>query len=473
MTTVVLDSPGAHDVATLAERLEAEPADLPEAALIEHVLALHHLRARLDGALSAATSAFDAKKTWAADGARSGASWLAARAEVSSTAAKADVLLARHLRSMPVVEAAFRAGRLGRAKVLMLAKVHTPELVEVFADQEQYLVDQVSGLRVDHARRFLVRWQQMARQQTGWIDPYDPVDETAPRAAVNLSPTFGGRFVLDGELDAEHGAIVRSIIGAEVDEMFRVGVFGLDDGLTPAERRGQALVQILLRKGRVGMKHGRPLPSVEIICDERSLAAEPIADAEDLAARICEIVEGGPIHLRTAQRLLCEGTAHRLVLSANGEVLDAGFDIRLANRAQRRALCHRDGGCAFPGCSAPSDWCEAHHAIPYDPDHQRGPTDMANLVLLCRFHHHRVHEGGFTLILGPDGAVEVRRPDGAPLTPCLARRRSFEPDKLVALARERLRASITEARADRGEGDHPPWRCTRSDRTTPHEPATS
>lgn len=43
-------------------------------------------------------------------------------------------------------------------------------------------------------------------------------------------------------------------------------------------------------------------------------------------------------------------------------------------------------------------------------------VDMSNLVLLCRFHHHAVHEGGHYLTRGPDGATEVTRPDHRPLT---------------------------------------------------------
>lgn len=47
----------------LAELFEAVPADLPEAALVEHLLSLHRVKARLDAAVSAATNVFDAKKT--------------------------------------------------------------------------------------------------------------------------------------------------------------------------------------------------------------------------------------------------------------------------------------------------------------------------------------------------------------------------------------------------------------------------
>jgi hypothetical protein len=306
----------------------------------------------------------------------------------------------------------------------------------VFASQEAWLVDEVAELRVTDANQFLRAWQQSARLYVGSIDPDEPIVETSPRVAVSLAQTFEGRYVLDGEMDAEHGAIVRTAIDAEVDEMYRVGIYGPDDGLTPAERRGQALVQIVARKGRVGIKHGRPRPSVEVICDEKTLQGLPIDDEADLRSRICEHVDGTPLPPASLARLLCGADLHRLVIGADGEVLDAGKDIRLANRAQRRALRYRHARhCAFPGCEAPIDWCEAHHVTAWDPDptNDRGRTDMDNLVPLCRHHHHKVHEGGFTLTLEPDGHIDVHRPgpDRCRITPA---RRWRQPRAMASAA---------------------------------------
>ena len=42
-----------------------------------------------------------------------------------------------------------------------------------------------------------------------------------------------------------------------------------------------------------------------------------------------------------------------------------------------------------------------------------GATSLDNLVLLCRRHHRAVHEGGFGVIRGLDGALTFLRPDGA------------------------------------------------------------
>lgn len=400
----------------MCPELSAAVGDLTDDEVVERLLALHRLMARVEGAIVETTGVFDRRMLHASDAARTASGWLAARVDQTQGRCKADVRLARRLRDMPVVAAAFRSGRIGRAKVDLLVEVRTPELVDLVAEQEAYLVDEVADLRVCDAGRFLRAWQQTARQYVGWCDPDGPVEETAPRIAVDLAQTFEGRFVLDGEMDAEHGAIIRSAIDAEVDEMFRVGVFTADDGLSPAERRGQALAQIVARKGRAGMRHGRPRPAIEVICDERTLVGLPVTGAEDMYARVCELADGTPLPTASLSRLFCGADLHRLVVSADGEVLDAGKDIRLANRAQRRALRFRHARrCAFPGCSAPIDWCEAHHVEEYDPDpsNDRGRTDMANLVPLCRYHHHRVHEGGFDLTLTPDGRVTVHRPPDA------------------------------------------------------------
>jgi hypothetical protein len=442
---------GAVDLDAL---VAVEAGDLPDAAVADHLLALHRAKTLIEGRLSAATGVFDRRMLHTADAARTPAGWLAARVDQTPAQCRADSRLARELRGLPAVAAAFHAGRLGRAKVELLAAIRTPELAEVMAEHEADLVEKVEPLRVADAAGFLRCWQEAARRSVAWRDPDGPVDTTAPPVAVDLSPTFEGRYVLGGEMDGEHGSIMRGAIDAEIDEMFRLGVYTADDGLGPAERRGRALVQIIARRAHAGTKQGRPRPSVEVICDERTLVGLPIEDDEDLQRRVCELVDGTPLAPASLHRLLCGADIHRLVVSAAGEVLDAGKDIRLANRAQRRALRFRHGRhCAFPGCEAPIDWCEAHHVEEFDPDptNDRGRTDMVNLVPLCRSHHHRVHEGGFTLALEPDGTVVAHRPPDrgggrCPVTPARRWRTPVEPHRDAVLARQRFSALVAAAR---------------------------
>jgi hypothetical protein len=75
---------------------------------------------------------------------------------------------------------------------------------------------------------------------------------------------------------------------------------------------------------------------------------------------------------------------------APSQPLDVGRASRVVQPGQRSALAVRDGGCVFPGCGRPLAWCEPHHLRHWL---HGGPTDLANLALVCRAHHRAVHEG--------------------------------------------------------------------------------
>jgi hypothetical protein len=94
----------------------------------------------------------------------------------------------------------------------------------------------------------------------------------------------------------------------------------------------------------------------------------------------------------------------------DGRVVEIGARTRTIPPALRRALQHRDRTCRFPGCHVRIG--EGHHVRHWA---QGGPTKLANLLLLCRRHHRAVHEEGYQVAPGPDGAPHFRRPDGRPL----------------------------------------------------------
>ena len=77
--------------------------------------------------------------------------------------------------------------------------------------------------------------------------------------------------------------------------------------------------------------------------------------------------------------------------AAPTQPLEVGRATRVVSAAQRTALAVRDGGCRYPDCDRPVAWCDAHHLRHWL---HGGPTDLGNLVLLCRRHHRAVHEGG-------------------------------------------------------------------------------
>ena len=60
----------------------------------------------------------------------------------------------------------------------------------------------------------------------------------------------------------------------------------------------------------------------------------------------------------------------------------------------------RDRTCRAEGCDVPATWCEAHHL---DPWHTGGRTDLANAILLCSHHHHRVHDARYRVVRSQGG----------------------------------------------------------------------
>ena len=86
-------------------------------------------------------------------------------------------------------------------------------------------------------------------------------------------------------------------------------------------------------------------------------------DAEDLIDRVGHGRTADGTVLPTAKLLQLANNADIIpaVLTASGAVLDLGRSRRIASRPQTLALIARDGGCSFPGCAHPPQYCERHH----------------------------------------------------------------------------------------------------------------
>lgn len=441
------DGPAALATAlrSLADAVGHAPNEVPDETVREVVEALAAASGRVDAALAQWVGALDGRTIWAGDGARTAGAWLAARTELSSTRARATAASARDLARCPHVAAAWADGRLGTAKVRALLAARGAHR-KLFAQHEQELVARLEPLTVVHATIAVARWEALAQAteeaeqraaRGGAADDAntddgddgasaDPPDDPAADNAFHLSRGLRGRFLGDLDLDPVRGAELAEAITARIDEKFACGIYRADDGMTAAQRRAETLVELTQQGATPGRtKHGDPRPSVALSIDHRSLFGLPADDLADGLARRCEITVDGatagtPVSPATAQRLLCTARVHALLvrISDDGEVETLGTTdlLRDATASQRRALAARDGGCAFPGCSAPPHWCEAHHLVPAELD---GPTLMVNLALLCRRHHHLVHEGGWRLWRHDDGLLYLARPDGTllPVTP--------------------------------------------------------
>ena len=128
----------------------------------------------------------------------------------------------------------------------------------------------------------------------------------------------------------------------------------------------------------------------------------------DETVRGAELEQGRELAVATARRLGCDGSLVGLVEDAEGEPLNVGRKTRAIPAAIRRALQSRDGGCRFPGCDR-SKFTHAHHIRHWADG---GETRLSNLVTLCSYHHHLVHEGGYGVRV-VDGGLNSPRPAGS------------------------------------------------------------
>jgi hypothetical protein len=98
-----------------------------------------------------------------------------------------------------------------------------------------------------------------------------------------------------------------------------------------------------------------------------------------------------------------------VVMAGRSAVLDYGTATRTIPAPLWNALVIRDEHCRFPNCDRPSVWCEGHHVVWVT---HGGPTELANLVLLCSRHHHVLHQPGWHAKLRPDATFEVTDANG-------------------------------------------------------------
>jgi hypothetical protein len=367
------------DLETAIENLDIPPDGESLAEAIS-------LRDRLDARIARATAEFDATGWWGIDGSVSTVAWLRAHARMTKRSAQRLRTQAVRMRSLPVCAQAFSEGLLSAGQIDAMVARLDDELVELFAAQEAELVPYLIPLTVTGVSRAMGAW--LARNRP------EPTEAAEPDRSLHLSRTIDDRWALDGWLDAEGGSVVAAALRLATPDRF-------DIPRHPAAQRADALVDIC----RFFLDHqqnhtgGRHRPHVNVVVELDDL----------VAGRGGHVVDGPALDGPTLSRLFCDSTLHRVVMSGRSAVLDYGTATRTIPGPLWNSLVIRDEHCRFPGCDRPSVWCEGHHVLWVT---QGGPTELANLVLVCVRHHHLLHQPGRHAKLRPDGVFEVTDPYG-------------------------------------------------------------
>jgi len=286
--------------------------------------------------------------------------WLRSNCKLSGGAAAERVGIARQLEHLPQTQRAFASGDLGYQDVAVLAR--TAEHVGVAAVRQA----EASLLQAAEAMD--------PGQFTGVAKNFEHrVDAAAALAEANraherryfhLSEPSDGMVRLDGLLDAEGGAILRTTLNAGM-------LPGKDDDRTPGQRRADALIDLCRRKAGGSATGAGPRPHLVIRASLDTLLGTAGTPAGELKA-------GGLVPAETVRRLACDAALTRI--TGRGE-LDA--EISHASRSippsTRRAVEARDRRCVAGSCDRPPQWTDVHHLQHWT---QGGPATLPNLVLL-------------------------------------------------------------------------------------------
>jgi 5-methylcytosine-specific restriction endonuclease McrA len=340
---------------------------------------------------------FDSRGGWNT-GFSSCAAWLGWRVGLDLGAARERVRVARALGTLPRLAEALARGELSYSKIRALTRVATP------ATEARLLAVGRAGTAA-HVERIVRGWRRVDRR----AEVRQARRQHADRG-LHVYEDEDGAVIVRGRLAPEVGALLIRALDAARETLYQrtrvtTGTPPSDPTMAPPTR-AQQQADALALLAETALHHeidpGAPGERYQVVVH---VDAAVLADREQPGQSVLE--EGSHVSAETSRRLACDASRVVMRHDDEGRLLEVGARTRTIPPALRRALLHRDRSCRFPGCHV--RFGQGHHVRHWA---QGGPTTLGNLVLLCRRHHHAVHEEGYRVSRESDGTLEFRRPDG-------------------------------------------------------------
>jgi hypothetical protein len=339
--------------------------------------------ARIDAAMCCwliDVAEFDRRAAYERWECRSTAHFLNWRCGISLHTARQHVRVARALEELPIAQAAFGDGRLSYSKLRALVRIVTPKT-------EAQLVEWAQCATAAQFEKIVAGRRSVNRKDPDLRD-------------VSWHHDDDGYLVLRARLEPEEGALVLKAL-----QSAREALRTSEDENVSAETFLQPTnADALVAMAETTLAHG---PTPVAGGDRHTILIH--VDAETNETRLAS---GQLLDAESAALIRCDASESTILLRDGREPLALGRKSRGPSVAQRRALLVRDGGaCRFPGCSNDL-FVDAHHVEYWE---NGGPTDLDNLMLLCRVHHRAIHHRGYRIEKGPRQTFRFYRPDGLEL----------------------------------------------------------
>ncbi|HZQ49474.1 MAG TPA: DUF222 domain-containing protein [Candidatus Dormibacteraeota bacterium] len=368
-----------------------EPVDdedisiVPLEVLGDEIQQLFKERNRIDARIERRLRRFDKEQGYFGDGALTTRAWLRWKCRISAAEASERLEVARRLADLEITDEALSEGTITFRHAALIARTARDLGDKWETNAEEIVVTAAKdldphrlGYVTDHLKHCVLPDGSLA-----------DANRNHDNRRLYLSQTMDGVFRIDGQLDAEGGAILKTALDALMPPP------SIEDGLGAAPRRADALVELARRQldgGGLPQKAGQK-PHLLVSVEIATLAKAPGSPAAEL-----EWAQTVPAE--TARRIACDCC----ITDVKGE---RHRTSRIVPGWMRRQLAIRDKGCRWPGCDIPAPWTDAHHLFHWA---NGGFTVLANLILLCRRHHRKVHEGGWQLVGSGDGLIQAVPP---------------------------------------------------------------
>lgn len=309
---------------------------------LERAIGVGSIRAHAAMAeLAVAAAEFDELGAWAAPGFRSFDHWLAVEMGFDPFIGRELSRVGKALRELPLLAAAFAAGRLSFDKVREVTTVTTRETDEL-------MLQIARGASASQVARICRSLRKMTKPESR---------QHQAQRGLWMRFTENGMMRLVANLPAEEAAIVQAAIESLAAKMPLP-----DEADEPhAARRSDALVSICKDAG----------VETQVVVH---IDADSVSNLEHRLGCDAEIIP---------------------VLERDGLPIDVGRRFRTAPPRLRQALEIRDRFCRFPGCAVPARHTDAHH---HNQWVHGGGTNLREMLLLCRYHHRIYHEGGYRIV---------------------------------------------------------------------------
>jgi len=384
----------------------------PSAELVAGVEELQRLKAKaaaIEAELLAEVDARDVAKTELAWG--STADWFTHLAGTTRRTGRRTVEHARRLvGERTATHAVLAAGAVSpdHATVILDAVEQLPLAGLVRRRGEQVLLEEAGRLNatdLHRAGRHLAAVVDPDREEREAEKGLDREERAAHLGRhLSISEDGCGGVRIKGRGSVEDGAILRAALLPLTKPTPNLDPGTCEESPDPRDhgaRTWDALVQLAQHSLDTDLpphSHG-VRPRVAVTIEATTLAGE--------ASGVGVTEDGLDLPASAIRRMACDADLIRVLLDAEGSVLDVGRTHRLVTPAIWTALVARDQHCAFAGCTRPPVMCHAHHIRHWI---HGGATALDNLVLLCGHHHRAVHHSPWQVRLGRDRRPEFLAP---------------------------------------------------------------